>query len=134
MFRMHGPAPAAADKVSLVAARRIALAALGFGEKRPVHVTKRQLLRNLDRRLREETGLHGGHWSPGPVWWTTPGFCRERVHLFFAEGLERGEASPDEGEELEIVRWPRAELAGRIHELDDAKTMLGLLLYLERNR
>jgi uncharacterized protein YcaQ len=49
MFHMHGPAPAAADKVSLAAARRIALAAQGFGDKRPAQVAKRHLLRNLDR-------------------------------------------------------------------------------------
>ena len=37
------------DTLSLAAARRIALAAQGFGEKRPEAVTKRHLLRNLDR-------------------------------------------------------------------------------------
>ena len=89
-------------------------------------------LATAKRELREETGLHGGHWRAGPVWWTTPGFCRERVHLFFAEELEQGDSAPDEGEDLEVVRWPRAELAARIPELDDAKTLIGLLLYLEQ--
>jgi ADP-ribose pyrophosphatase len=87
-------------------------------------------LETARRELDEETGLHGGRWHAGPIWWTTPGFCQERVHLYFAEELERGEAHPDEGEELEIVRWPRAELASRIGELDDAKTLVGLMLYL----
>ena len=90
-------------------------------------------LATAKRELREETGLHGGDWRAGPVWWTTPGFCRERVHLFFAEELEQGEPAPDEGEDLELVRWPRAELAARIPELDDAKTLIGLLLYLEQD-
>jgi ADP-ribose pyrophosphatase len=87
-------------------------------------------LETAKRELKEETGLHGGRWQAGPIWWTTPGFCSERVHLYFAEELEQGEAHPEEGEELEIVRWPCAELASRIGELDDAKTLLGLLLYL----
>ena len=37
------------EKLSLAAARRIALAAQGFGEKRPAQVTKARLLRNLER-------------------------------------------------------------------------------------
>jgi ADP-ribose pyrophosphatase len=91
-------------------------------------------LETAKRELREETGLHGGRWRAGPVWWTTPGFCRERVHLFFAEELEPGEPEPDEGEDIELVRWPSGELAARIGELDDAKTLLGLFLYVEELR
>jgi ADP-ribose pyrophosphatase len=91
-------------------------------------------LETARRELREETGLHGGRWRTGPIWWTTPGFCRERVHLFFAEELERGEAEPDEGEDLEVVRMTRDEVAARIGELEDAKTLLGLLLYLQTAR
>ena len=30
------------------------------------------------------------------------------------------------------VRWPLAEVASRMGELEDAKTILGLLLYLRR--
>jgi ADP-ribose pyrophosphatase len=91
-------------------------------------------LETAQRELREETGLRGGRWRAGPVWWTTPGFCRERVHLFFAEELEPGEPEPDEGEDIELVRWARDELADRIAELDDAKTLLGLFLYVEELR
>jgi uncharacterized protein YcaQ len=47
---MHGTAaPAVMDKLSLAAARRIALAAQGFGEKRPARMTQRHLLREIDR-------------------------------------------------------------------------------------
>ena len=58
------------------------------------------------RELEEETGLTGGSWREAATFYTTPGFCRERMHLFFAEELERGEASPESDEELEVVRWP----------------------------
>jgi ADP-ribose pyrophosphatase len=64
------------------------------------------------------------------AFWTTPGFCRERMHVFAAEGVERGEASPADDEELELVRWPVAEIGRRLHEIEDAKTLAGLLLYL----
>ena len=82
------------------------------------------------RELQEECGLTGGEWRELAAFWTTPGFCRERMHVFAAEGVERGEASPAADEELELVRWPVAEVGERLHELEDAKTLAGLLLYL----
>jgi len=50
------------------------------------------------RELQEETGLTGGTWRQVTAFYTTPGFSRERMHLFFAEELERGEASPESDE------------------------------------
>ena len=88
-------------------------------------------LETAKRELQEECGLRGGEWRELAVFWTTPGFCRERMHLFAAEGVERGEASPAEDEELELVRWPVREIAGRLDEVEDAKTLAGLLLYLQ---
>jgi hypothetical protein len=44
--------------------------------------------------------------------------------------LEEGEPEPDEGEELEVVRWTLSEVEARVHELEDATTLIGLLLYL----
>ena len=84
------------------------------------------------RELREETGLNGGTWSPLARFWTTPGFCRELMHLFLAEGVEEGEAAPAEDEELELVRIPAEELDARLDQLEDAKTLAGAALYLRR--
>jgi ADP-ribose pyrophosphatase len=82
------------------------------------------------RELEEETGLNGGDWHEVTAFFTTPGFCRERMHLFFATNLERGEPSPDENEDVELVRWPVDELEQHLGEIEDAKTLVGLLLYL----
>jgi ADP-ribose pyrophosphatase len=87
-------------------------------------------LETAKRELQEECGLTGGEWRELAAFWTTPGFCRERMHVFAAEGVERGEASPADDEELELVRWPVAEIEQRLHEIEDAKTLAGLLLYL----
>ena len=84
------------------------------------------------RELREECGLTGGDWTLLTEFWTTPGFCRERMHVFLAEGVEEGEAEPDEDEVVEIVRWSVDELESRLGEIEDAKTLVGLLLYLRR--
>jgi ADP-ribose pyrophosphatase len=82
------------------------------------------------RELEEETGLIGGTWREAAAFYTTPGFCRERMHLFFAHDLERGAASPEDDEQLELVRWPTTEIPARLSEVEDAKTLVGLLLYL----
>ena len=91
-------------------------------------------LETAKRELQEECGLGGGEWRELAAFWTTPGFCRERMHVFAAEGVERGEASPEDDEELELVRWPVTEIAARLHEIEDAKTLAGLLLYLGAGR
>jgi len=87
-------------------------------------------LASAQRELAEEIGLRGGRWRELAAFYTTPGFCRERMHLFLAEDLERGAANPEEDEEVEIVRWQVAEIESRLGELEDAKTIAGLLLYL----
>jgi ADP-ribose pyrophosphatase len=90
-------------------------------------------LTTAKRELEEECGLVGGDWRELVSGWTTPGFVREHMTLYLAEGVEpRGEQDLDENEELEIVRWPVDEIATHFAELDDMKTQLGLLLYLYR--
>ena len=87
-------------------------------------------LETARRELREECGLHGGTWRELTSFWTTPGFCREFMHVFLAEGVEQGAEDPDEDEALEIVRWPVEDVGRRLHEIEDAKTLAGLLLFL----
>jgi len=82
------------------------------------------------RELEEETGLTGGTWREAARFYTTPGFCRERMHLFFAEELDQGDPSPEDDEELEVVRWPVSEIATNVGTIEDAKSLAGLLLYL----
>lgn len=82
------------------------------------------------RELREECGLTGGEWSELGAFWTTPGFSREYMHVFLAEGVERGEPAPEADEVLEVVRYPAADAAALIPEIEDAKTLAGLMLYL----
>ena len=83
------------------------------------------------RELEEECGLRGGTWRELLSGWTTPGFVREHMTLFLAEGVEpTGEQDLDANEDVEIVRWPVDEIDARFGELEDLKTQLGLLLYL----
>jgi ADP-ribose pyrophosphatase len=84
------------------------------------------------RELAEETGLTGGRWSELAAFYATPGFCRERLHVFLAEDVEPGAAQPDADEDVELVRWRLEDVRARVRELADAKTIAGLLLLLDR--
>jgi ADP-ribose pyrophosphatase len=89
-------------------------------------------LEAAQRELREETGLHGGDWVESAAFYTSPGFADEKIHLFIATGLEQGESSPDDGEDLELVRVPLDEVPSLLAEVEDGKTLAGLLLLLRR--
>ena len=91
-------------------------------------------LASAQRELAEETGLSGGQWRHAASFWTTPGFCRELMHVFFAERVEEGEQSLEEDESIELVRIPVAELPSRLGQIEDAKTLAGVLLYLRERR
>jgi ADP-ribose pyrophosphatase len=89
-------------------------------------------LASARRELREETGLHGGEWVEVATFFTSPGFTDEKIHLFIATGLDQGEAAPEATEDLDLVRVPLDQLPGLIEEVEDAKTLAGLLLLLRR--
>jgi ADP-ribose pyrophosphatase len=87
-------------------------------------------LETAQRELREECGLRGGEWRELAHAWTTPGFVREAMTLFLATELDEGDVDPDEGEDVRMVRYPIADIAALLGELEDLKTLAGLLLYL----
>jgi ADP-ribose pyrophosphatase len=91
-------------------------------------------LTTAKRELKEECGLTGGDWTLLTSFWTTPGFCREHMHLYLAEGVEAGDAEPEDDEQLELIRWHVDELEAKVTELEDAKSIAGVLLYLRHHR
>jgi ADP-ribose pyrophosphatase len=91
-------------------------------------------LESARRELREETGLHGGEWVEVAAFFTSPGFTDEKIHLFIATDLEQGDARPEETEELELVRVPLDQVPSLLEEVEDGKTLAGLLLLLHWHR
>lgn len=82
------------------------------------------------RELREETG-YVAH-SMRKLWevYPSPGILTEVMHVFVAEGLDAGEADPDEGEEdleVRVVSLAEAWNMQEQREVRDAKTLLALL-------
>jgi NTP pyrophosphohydrolases including oxidative damage repair enzymes len=81
------------------------------------------------RELREETGCTARDIDFLFTMYTTPGFTDERIHLFMATGLERGETAheADEFMTIETVTLSRALQMVQTGEIKDAKTALGIL-------
>ena len=80
------------------------------------------------RELGEEVGLRAGQWRELKRFYSSPGFSDEEIHVFEATELERGEPDPDEGERIEVVEVPLADLGRAIEVCADAKSIIGLLL------
>jgi GDP-mannose pyrophosphatase NudK len=83
------------------------------------------------REAEEETGLKLGALRSVGIVFTSAGTLTERMHLFIAEvsgneGRENGGGNPQEGEDIEVVEVPLAELfeQARRGEIRDAKTLI----------
>ena len=81
------------------------------------------------RELKEETGCTAGRIVPLGAYHTSPGYSSERLYLYLALDLARGEAHPDEGEFLDLVKLPFSELLGMVQrgEISDGKTAIAVL-------
>jgi ADP-ribose pyrophosphatase len=81
------------------------------------------------RELREETGCVAERVEPLYTMYTTPGFTDERIHLYMAVGLTRGENAREADEFIEVETMPLSRALSLIErgEIQDAKTALSLL-------
>lgn len=86
------------------------------------------------RELAEETGYRAETIEPMLSFYTSPGFCDEEMHLFLALRLTPGQQSLEDDESLWVSKVPlaRALEMVRAGEIVDAKTILGILLMLQR--
>ncbi len=82
------------------------------------------------RELREETGYVAGSISKIGEWWVSPGLFTERMHLYLCQNLTPGPTDLQEDEALEsvIVSWDEAIAMVADGRIDDAKTMLAIII------
>ena len=83
------------------------------------------------RELIEETGFRPGQLDLLTSFYAAPGILDERMHLFVARELTPGEPAREEEEEIRnrVVSWSQAWQMIDSGEIQDAKTLIGLLLY-----
>jgi ADP-ribose pyrophosphatase len=88
-------------------------------------------LEGAKRELAEETGYRAKKWRPLVEYYASPGFLGESMKVFLAEGLEPGEAQPEEDEQIELRLVKLSELLKRIEKgaILDGKTLSSVLLY-----
>lgn len=81
------------------------------------------------RELVEETGLVAGSLERVAVTRGSPGFTSERTDVFLARDLTQRTPRPDEGEVVDVVWVPVAEVVAGIRSgrVQDAKTVAGVL-------
>jgi ADP-ribose pyrophosphatase len=81
------------------------------------------------RELREETGCTAAKMEHLYTMYTTPGFTDEKIHLFVATGLERGESALEQDEFVEVVPTTMSAALRLIRDgtINDAKTALSIL-------
>jgi ADP-ribose pyrophosphatase len=82
------------------------------------------------RELEEEVGLRAGSLEPLAEFWTTPGFCDERMHLFRASELERVPPRPEPDEAIEQASFTLDEAMSMLRrgEIREGKTLVALLM------
>jgi ADP-ribose pyrophosphatase len=82
------------------------------------------------RELEEETGYRAAEWRFLQHFYLSPGILDEKMHLFVASDLTAGSPHREPGEEIEnlIVPWATALEWAESGQIEDAKTLVGLLL------
>lgn len=81
------------------------------------------------RELGEETGFTAAQYTFLGMLYPSPGYCREKLYIYLATGLTRGEAHLDKGEFLDVERHRLDELwdMAMRGELTDAKTAMAVI-------
>jgi ADP-ribose pyrophosphatase len=82
------------------------------------------------RELEEEIGVRAERLEKLTEFFTTPGFCEEKLWVYLATGLQKTVQNLEDDELVEIVRvsFPRAFEMISDGEIEDAKTIIGITL------
>ena len=83
------------------------------------------------RELKEETGYTARRYRKLLEVYPSPGLLGERMVVFLAEGLTKGEPNPEDDEKIEVKVLNPAEIERWIRsgKIRDAKSVSGLLYY-----
>ena len=92
------------------------------------------LVRCAKRELEEETGYYPRKIKKLITFFSTPGFCNEKLTLFLAEDLEKRIKNEDADEFIEVELITPDEALKLVQEniIKDAKTIIGILFLVLR--
>ncbi len=80
------------------------------------------------RELEEEIGFRASELILATSYYSSVGFTDEKMHIFFAFGLENVPTRLEPDERVKAISVPTAELGKRLenNEIEDSKTIIGL--------
>ncbi len=83
----------------------------------------------IKRELREETGYEADNWIDMGIYYPAPAYSDEKITMYLARGLRRGERELDDDEFLNIIEVPLEELKNDIMsgKITDGKTQVAIL-------
>ncbi len=86
------------------------------------------------RELEEEIGVRAGRLEKLTEFFTTPGFCEEKLWVYLATELTETAQNLEGDEQLDVVRVTFARAFEMIAdgEIEDAKTIIGIMMAAER--
>jgi ADP-ribose pyrophosphatase len=86
------------------------------------------------RELEEELGLVCGRMEKLSEFFVSPGFLEEKMWIYLATQLTETQQQLEDDELIEVVRLPLSQALNMITtgELEDAKTIIGLMLAAPR--
>jgi ADP-ribose pyrophosphatase len=82
------------------------------------------------REVEEEIGVRAGKIEKLIEFYVSPGFLTEKMHVFLATDLQTSKQNLDEDEFLSIEKFSFPQIFEMIRngEIEDAKTMVGIIL------
>jgi ADP-ribose pyrophosphatase len=90
------------------------------------------------RELTEETGYRAGRLTQLASYYTSPGYTDERMTIFHAADCEPADGEIDPDELIRLTPLPLADVARLLtpgpDQIEDAKTLIGLLLVVRESR
>ena len=122
-----------AGRVAMVRQYRAAIAGdlleLPAGTREPSESAERC----AERELAEEFGLRASSWTSLGGFYSSPGFCNEYLAAFLATGLGAAPGQPEDDETIqrEWIKLSDVSTLIRDGEIRDAKSIAGLLSYLQ---
>ena len=81
------------------------------------------------RELREETGYTADEWIDMGLYYPAPAYSDEKITMYLAKGLHKGENDLDDDEFIEVIEVPIEEVIEKIMsgEITDGKTQVAVL-------
>ena len=81
------------------------------------------------REITEETGYTAESWSNIGLFYSAAAYSDERITMYLAEGLKKGEQKLDRDEFLNVIEIPLEEAVKQVLEgrITDSKTQVGIM-------